>query len=428
MPKGKPQPPKEPSEDSYEEEEEEHDGDETIESVDPVEFIKSLTVDKRRRVYALKSITKKYRALRKSLNSELDELKMEFQKTLEPLFETRRQIVSGEREATDEEVAAGTSADESRVEEVPDSDEEKEKEEPKPAPKGKKSVKIASPSEDAAKAALKAAAQNPNGGIPGFWYTTLANNEVCESMIGPKDQEALNFLANITSAELPNRGGFKIEFHFNENPFFENKVLTKTYKTEGSEGASPTDDGDDGEAIVSSEGCEIKWKAPEKNLLVQIKQKKQRHKSGKGVRIIQKEERVESFFWFFLPPYDPEEDEKPDWYPTYAVRKAEPEEDMPSWDEEQELDFEVGIAIHMNVVRRAAHYFSGKSIEEIASGIFASMGGEDDEEDNDEEEEEEEEEEEQEEVKPKKGAAANKKAAGGKAAAPKPAAKECKQQ
>ena len=56
------------------------------------------------------------------------------------------------------------------------------------------------------------------------------------------------------------------------------------------------------------------------------------------------------------------------------------------------MDYEAGIAFAQNLVPRAVHYYSGKSIEEIASGLNVDFGGEDDEEKEEEEEEEEEEE------------------------------------
>jgi len=300
-PRNKPPPPREPSESSHSDEEEEDGTDVIIESVDPVDFIKSLPVEKRRRVYALKGLTKKYRAERAKLRAELDRLAVEFQQQIAPLFEARRQIVNGEREATDEEVRAGTNAEESHVEEVP-SDEDTDK--AAKAGAKKKSVKVSAPGDNDAKSALEAAAASPTGGIPAFWLTALRNNEVVESIIQPKDEDALRYLTDITAKDLPNHAGFQLSFHFKQNPFFTDSVLTKTYFTEP---PSTSDDCDDGDAITRSEGCPINWTSAEKNLLVVIKQKKQRHKIGKGVRINQREERDPSFFWFFYPPYDPED-------------------------------------------------------------------------------------------------------------------------
>ena len=441
-PKGKPVPPREPSESSHEEEEEEEDDDMTIQSVDPVEFMKSLPVEKRRRVYALKAITNKYREARKALRAQLDQLSASYMTSLEPLFDARRQIVNGEREATEAEIAAGTTADESHVEEVPSDDDKPEAAgsssgDKKAVAEKKKSVKVTTPADNAAKAVLTAAAASPNGGIPGFWLNALRNNEIVESLITDKDAEALRSLIDITSIDLPDHAGFKIMFHFAENPFFSDRVLTKTYYTAQ---PSETDDGDEGDSIQRCEGCPISWRAPEKNLMMVTKQKKQRHKSGKGVRIITREERSPSFFWFFYPPYDPEDAEngKPAWYPAYAERKAEPEDDEQPWEDEEDMDFEMGIALHQNVVRRAAHYYTGKSVEEIAQGIMASMGGmggggEDEEEAEEEEEEEEEEEQPKPQIKGRGGAgggAGGAPSKGGAAAAPaaKPAPKECKQQ
>jgi nucleosome assembly protein 1-like 1 len=385
-----------PPPEDFEEEEEEFEEDEGVEDIPPAEFVKSLEPAQRKRVFALKGLLAEYRAARAQLREKIAALVTEFDAKTAPLADERRKIVAGERDVTAEEAAKGAAATAtaSKVEEIESDEEDKKK-------AGRKGVKIVSPADQAAKSAMEAANANPNGGIPSYWLTAMKHHEVVESLITPRDEEALKFLTNVESERLAD-SGFALKFHFAENPFFSNATLTKKFVMVVDE----SDDTDDN-ALDHTEGTEIEWKSVEQNLTIVLKQKKQRHKSGKGVRIVQREEPVPSFFRFFAeePEEEDEEDEAAEFY-------------------DPQLEFEAGVAMHLSVVPRSAHYFSGKSVEEIATslqmdGAFG-FGGED-------EEFEEEEEEEEEEVPAPKGKAGPK--AGGKAPGAKPGAKpDCKQQ
>jgi nucleosome assembly protein 1-like 1 len=399
MPPAKVPPPQEVEEE--EEEVDEEDGAD-IEDVPPAEFLKSLEPPQRKCVFALKGLLASYRAARAELRAKIAALEAEFANEVAPLIEKRRQIVAGEHEVTEEETAKGADAKASGVEEIP-SDDEKEK-------AGKrKGVKVITPADVAAKNALEAADASATGGIPEFWLTAMKHHEVVESLITPRDEAALKFLTNVTSERLAN-SGFALHFHFAENPFFTNTVLTKKFIMEVDE----HDDTDDS-SLDHSEGTPIEWKNLEQNLTIVLKQKKQRHKSGKGVRIVQRQEPVPSFFRFFAE--EPKED-------------AETEADSAALEfYDPQLEFESGVAMHLSVVPRAAYYYSGKSVEDIATslqmdGAFGFNG---------EDEEGEEEEEEEEEEKPAQKKSAHK--AGGKSgeksgAKPgaKPGGKDCKQQ
>jgi len=88
--------------------------------------------------------------------------------------------------------------------------------------------------------------------------------------------------------------GFTLEFFFAENPYFDNKCLTKTYEV--------------GTLLSSEEpilekvlGTEIQWKKGQ-NLAFEEKQKKQRAKKGKNkgtVRYVTEKTKRPSFFHFF---------------------------------------------------------------------------------------------------------------------------------
>lgn len=354
------------------------DSDEEIEDEEEEEFnlieaLNDMSLSQRRKVYALKGLLAKHRELRRQFKEEMYALELKFLAEDKLEWEDRRKIVAGERDVTAEEIAAATAEQkESTVEEIPSSDDEKED------GKKRKGVKVVTPAEEQAKSAVQAAGESQQGGIPDFWLTAMKNNEVLEGMISERDEAALRFLQHIDTdyIDADPRKGFTLTFHFAKNEFFTNTTLTKKYFMLNDETTADDDD----QTLDKIEGCEIDWTAPEKKLTVIIKQKKQRHKSGKGVRIVQREEKCQSFFNFFTAPVEPEDEDEED------------EEELP-YEEALEMDYEAGLAFRQSLVPRAVHYYSGKAIEEIAAGLNL-MGGDSDEEGEEEEEEEESEEEE----------------------------------
>jgi nucleosome assembly protein 1-like 1 len=58
----------------------------------------------------------------------------------------------------------------------------------------------------------------------------LSNNSLVGSRIFEPDEDALTYLQDIRLTELEgDNEGFTLTFHFAENPYFTNTVLTKTY-------------------------------------------------------------------------------------------------------------------------------------------------------------------------------------------------------
>jgi len=157
----------------------------------------------------------------------------------QPIYERRKEIISGSKPATKEEVAAGEEA------------ELKDDEEYEALPKDVE----ASPS-----------------GIPEFWLTALRNHIGISSLITDRDADALKSLTDITIEYLTDKPGFKLIFAFAPNDYFENATLEKTYiyRTE----VSFTGDFVYDRAI----GTEIKWKE-DKDLTTEFEIKKQRNKS-----------------------------------------------------------------------------------------------------------------------------------------------------
>jgi template-activating factor I len=85
--------------------------------------------------------------------------------------------------------------------------------------------------------------------VPGFWPTILINHGRLAELISEQDEEALQSLTRIEVHEFDDiKSGYKIDFHFSENPFFSNKCLTKEFHLI-----------ETGE--LSSKSTEISWKS-----------------------------------------------------------------------------------------------------------------------------------------------------------------------
>ena len=120
-------------------------------------------------------------------------------------------------------------------------------------------------------------------GIPKFWFHVLrnANEECLMGMIAPYDEHILESLTNITvSLNEPENTGFILTFHFADNEYFSNNILTKEYFLRaGHDKDCPLEY--DGPEIFKSKGCKIDWKEGKDVTAKTIKVKT--GKSGKGI-------------------------------------------------------------------------------------------------------------------------------------------------
>jgi hypothetical protein len=83
--------------------------------------------------------------------------------------------------------------------------------------------------------------------IPKFWMTTLLNHPQISSIISEEDEEILKHLTEVEIVEMEDaKSGFKINFHFEPNPFFENSILTREIFMSDNP--------------IKPSVCEIKWK------------------------------------------------------------------------------------------------------------------------------------------------------------------------
>lgn len=84
--------------------------------------------------------------------------------------------------------------------------------------------------------------------IPNFWVTAFVNHPQISSILDEEEEECLHYLTKVEVEEFDDiKSGYRIKFHFEENPFYDNDVLTKEFHL-GSTG-EPT-----------SQSTEIKWK------------------------------------------------------------------------------------------------------------------------------------------------------------------------
>jgi len=276
-------------------------------------FVESLPKPVRRRIAALQDLQEEHSELEEEYRKERAALEAKYRELYAPFYEKRRGIVTGEVEPPPKEKEEG--------------EEEAEEE------AGGEDVK----------------------GVPNFWLYVLRNHEVTEEQITEKDEEALKHLVDIKweHFEGEDTKGFKLFFHFEPNPFFDNDVLTKTY----------TMIDEDDPILEHAEGTEIKWKQG-KNLTVKIMKKKAKKGKAAG-KTLTKSEPCESFFNFFSPPKIPEDGEELE------------EEEMEQLQEVMEADYEIGSVIKEKLIPHAVHWFTGEALQ---------MEEEDDDDEDDDEE------------------------------------------
>jgi nucleosome assembly protein 1-like 1 len=323
-------------------------------------YIESLPASVRRRVAGLKGIQKEHSKLEAEFQEEVLQLEKKYFAKFTPLYENRAKIVNGASEPTEQQVEVGEKKDE-------DDDEED------------------TPAEELNKdegANVK--------GIPEFWLSAMKNQISLAEMITDRDEAALKHLVDIRMEYL-DRPGFKLIFEFEENEFFENKIITKTYFYQEENGYG-------GDFIYDhAEGDAIQWKAG-KDLTVRIESKKQRNKSmsspqyitiarnkltqrtdTKQTRVVKKTVPTESFFNFFSPPTPPSDED----------------DDAASDIEERlELDYQLGEDIKEKLIPRAIDWFTGEAlqyenIEDFDEGEFEDEDDEDEDELSDDRDEDE---------------------------------------
>lgn len=217
-------------------------------------------------------------------------------------------------------------------------------------------------------------------GIPDFWPVLLTNLDMINEMIQEHDRDLIFHITDIRSVLLNDPRGYRLEFEFSENEYFNNKVLTKEYYFADS--FDPNDPFSfDSLYVNRCKGCKIDWKSPEKDVTQVKVAKKMKHRNSNQVKTVWKVQKRDSFFNFFEGHEGTIEDAEEE---TKELMAA---------------DFDLGDTFRMNVLTRAVVYYTGEAIDDDYSdvdemGDFAEEYDEDDDDDDDEDDDEDEEEEE----------------------------------
>jgi len=310
-------------------------------------YIQSLPPQVKRRLKSLKKLQLESTRIEADFYKEVQELECRYQNLYQPLYDKRTQIVKGQHEPTDVEC------------DFP-SDSEDEEADLSTEIKDKKAT-----IEDEKKDEVKDVKDEDVKGIPNFWLTIFKNVEMLAEMVQEADEPVLEKLDDvIVKIHDKPKMGFTINFHFQDNDYFANKVLTKEYEMK----CEPMEDDPfsfEGPEIFKCKGCSIDWKK-DKNLTVKTVKKKQKHKNKGNVRTITKQVKADSFFNFFDPPQVPDDVDAEVDEETQALLTA---------------DFEIGHYINERIVPRAVLYFTGEALDSDSEDEY-------DEEDSDEDDDE----------------------------------------
>lgn len=66
--------------------------------------------------------------------------------------------------------------------------------------------------------------------IPNFWITAFVNHPQISAILDEEEEECLHYLTKVEVEEFEDiKSGFRLRFHFDENPFFTNAELCKEF-------------------------------------------------------------------------------------------------------------------------------------------------------------------------------------------------------
>lgn len=131
-------------------------------------------------------------------------------------------------------------------------------------------------------AAALTASSSDEKGIPDFWLQAMRHHEAIGPAITDNDAEVLEFVEDIKTGKLTGEEeeGFWLEFHFRDNPFFDNTVLRKEYVMIDEEE----------QLLDEARGTEIDWKKG-KDVTTKLLKKKSKKGGPKG-KVQTKREKV----------------------------------------------------------------------------------------------------------------------------------------
>ncbi|KAM9576879.1 LOW QUALITY PROTEIN: nucleosome assembly protein 1-like 2 [Trichechus inunguis] len=271
------------------------------------DFIESLPLAVKYRVYALKKLQAKSAGLEAKYLREFHSIERKFAGIYGPLLEKRRQIINALYEPTKEECEVRSEAADYGYNEVADDsdaqmyclEENPEYEDLEDYFEDFADFKEVFGEYGGIEGHNVDGEKEDPAGIPDFWLTVLKNVEEVTPLIKKYDEPILKLLRDVkVKFSKPDEPlTFTLEFRFEPNDYFTNEVLTKTYKLK-----SKLDYYDPhpfrGSAVEHCIGCKIDWNEG-KNVTMQTVLKKQRHRFWGLMRTVTQEFPRESFFNFF---------------------------------------------------------------------------------------------------------------------------------
>jgi len=234
--------------------------DDDYEDSDDEDFVESLPPVIRKQVDQLKELNQQRDTFLEEYRKERALLELKYNELCKPLFEKRKEIVNGTKDVPPSETD-GDGTNQSTDSTAPIQSDDTEKESDDTAP-----------------------------GIPEFWIVAMCNIEAVEELISERDKQCLEYLTDIACHDFDNGIGFILSFHFKENPFFTNQVLTKRYDV-------PNLLIEDEPTLKNVSGCDIDWKNNDMCLTFKTITKRQRNKKGK-IRNVKKKRKNRIFLPF----------------------------------------------------------------------------------------------------------------------------------
>jgi nucleosome assembly protein 1-like 1 len=363
-----------------------------------VDSVANVPVAIMKRVNALKNVQLKMLDVESKFYEDLHLLECKYAGLFEPLYEKRKQVITGEYEPTEEE---GKWVLDDDLDITANSEDEKAKGESQS--ELVKDIKSKISLNEVGSGAVDVK------GVPDFWLQTFRSVELISDMIQEHDEPVLKHLYDVRVRLHDQRPfGYTLEFHFNDNDYFTNKMLTKTYelKTEYDQKDPFAYEGPD---LYKCKGCTIDWKKG-KNVSVRLVKKKQKHKGHGTVRVLTKEIKQDSFFNYFETPVPPSDSSKsPVSSSTEGDKKSsksdkEHDDDASVKDEEglYAADFEIGHFFKERIIPKAVLYFTGEIADDECYDDYED-DEDDDEDDDDDNEDDDNDDDDEEEENPRGG-------------------------
>lgn len=295
------------------------------------------------KINALRNLQMNMVSVEEKFYEELHLLECKYSKLYAPFFEKRKKLITGEYEPTSDEGtwAFLNSSDEAKNDSGTGNE-----------------VKDLIRDMDS-KIDINDCDKDDFVGVPHFWLQAFKRTDLIMDMIQEHDEEVLLNLINIKAIMNETKPyGYTLEFHFQENEFFTNKVLTKSYElTCNKDEEAPFFY--DGPVIYKCKGCTIDWNKG-KDVTMRTIKKRQKHKSTGTVRVILKEEKQDSFFNFFDTPTS--DGLRPSFRKIMNPDAPDPEDE----DEDEvaedlcNADFEIGHFFKEFMIPRAVLYYTGE--------------------------------------------------------------------